>query len=164
MIRPPEPISAAHDLTQFDCGNQDLNDWLRQRALASEGRSARTFVLCEGRRVAGYYSLATGSIERDGLPGAKLRRNLPEAIPIIVLGRLAVDLSCRGRGFGAGLLKEAILKTIMASEIAGVRALVVHAIDDTAAAFYRKYGFRPSSLNERTLLLPIETAKAALTS
>jgi len=163
MIRAPESISAAHDLSAFDCGNPDLSDWLRQRALASEGRSARTTVLCDGKGVIGYYSLATGSVERDSLPSAKLRRNLPDAIPIIVLGRLAIDVGCRGRGFGAGLLKEAILKAIMAAEIAGMRALVAHAIDGAAAAFYRKYGFRTSPLDERTLLLPIETAKAALT-
>ena len=162
MIRPPEPISPTHDLSAFDCGNQDLNAWLRQRALPSEGRSARTTVLCEGQRVIAYYALSTGSIERDSLASAKLRKNVPEAIPIIVLGRLAVDVDYHGRGSGAGLLKEAILKTIMASEIAGVRALAVHAIDEADAAFYRKYGFRSSPLNDLTLLLPIETAKAAL--
>lgn len=161
-IRPPEPISPAHDLSAFDCGNQDLNNWLKQRALACEGRSARTTVLCEGQRVTGYYCLATGSIERESLSSAKLRKNLPDPIPIVVLGRLAVATNYKGRGFGKGLLRDAILKTITASEIAGVRALVVHAIDDAAANFYQKYGFIPSPLNMRTFLLPIETAKAAL--
>jgi len=161
-MRPPEPISPAHDLSAFDCGNEDLNDWLRQRALACEGRSARTTVLCERRRVIGYYCLATGSIERESLSSAKLRKNLPDPIPIVVLGRLAVAKSHQDRGLGRALLKDAILKTITASEIAGVRALVVHAIDDAAARFYRKYGFVPSSLNPRAFLLPIETAKAAL--
>jgi GNAT superfamily N-acetyltransferase len=161
-LRPPEPISAAHDLTSFDCGNEDLNDWLKRRALASEGRSARTSVLCDGQRVAGYYCLATGSIERESLSSAKLRKNLPNPIPILVLGRLAIALDYQGRGLGKALLKDAILKTIAASEIAGVRALVVHAIDDAATRFYQKHGFIPSPLNDRALLLPIETAIAAL--
>ena len=161
-IRPPEPISPAHDLAAFDCGNEDLNDWLKRRALASEGRSARTNVLCDGQRVAGFYCLATGAVERESLASAKLRKNLPDPIPILVLGRLAIALDYQGRGLGKSLLKDAILKTITASEIAGVRALVVHAIDDAAARFYRKYGFVPSPLNPRALLLPIETAKAAL--
>lgn len=161
-IRPPEPLSSAHDLAAFDCGNDDLNDWLKRRALASEGRSARTTVLCDGQRVAGYYCLATGAIERESLASAKLRKNLPDPIPILVLGRLAIALDYQGRGLGKALLKDAILKTITASEIAGLRALAVHAIDDAAARFYKKSGFVPSPLNPRTLLLPIETARAAL--
>lgn len=152
----------AHDLSPFDCGNEDLNDRLKRRALASEGRSARTSVLCDGQRVAGYYCLATGSIERESLSSAKLRKNLPDPIPILVLGRLAVALDYQGRGLGKALLKDAILKTIAASEIAGMRALVVHAIDDAAARFYQRHGFIPSPLNPRAFLLPIETAKAAL--
>lgn len=158
----PEPISAAHDLAAFDCGNPDLNDWLKHRALASEGRSARTIVLSDGTRVIAYYCLATGAIEREGLPSAKLRRNQPDQIPIMMLGRLAVDRSHAGRGFGSALLKDAILKSIEVSKIAGVRALVVHAIDDAAARFYQRYGFIPSPLGPRSLLLPIETAIAAL--
>lgn len=161
-LRAPEPISAAHNLTSFDCGNEDLNDWLKRRALASEGRSARTTVLCDGQRVAGYYCLATGSIERESLSSAKLRKNLPDPIPILVLGRLAIALGYQGRGLGKALLKDAILKTIAASEIAGVRALVVHAINDAAARFYQKHGFIPSPLNTRAFLLSIETAIAAL--
>jgi GNAT superfamily N-acetyltransferase len=161
-LHPPEPLSPTHDLSDFDCGNEDLNNWLKRRALASEGRSARTTVLCDGRRVAGYYCLATGAIERESLSSARLRKNLPDPIPILVLGRLAIARDYQGRGLGRALLKDAILKTITASGIAGVRALAVHAIDDTAAQFYRNYGFASSPLNPRTLLLPIETAKAAL--
>ena len=161
-LRPPEPITATHNLASFDCGNEDLNDWLKRRALPSEGRSARTSVLCNEQRVAGYYCLATGSIERESLSSAKLRKNLPDPIPILVLGRLAISLDYQGRGLGKALLKDAILKTIAASEIAGVRALVVHAIDDAAARFYQRYGFIASPLNPRALVLPIETAKAAL--
>lgn len=119
-------------------------------------------MLCDGQRVAGYYCLATGSIERESLSSARLRKNLPDPIPILVLGRLAIARDYQGRGLGKALLKDAILKTVTASEIAGVRALVVHAIDDAAARFYQKHGFVPSPLNLRVFLLPIETAKAAL--
>jgi ribosomal protein S18 acetylase RimI-like enzyme len=161
-LQPPEPIADKHDLARFDCGNEDLNDWLKRRALTSEGRSARTNVLCDGQRVVGYYCLATGSIERESLSSAKLRKNLPDPIPILVLGRLAIAVDYQGRGLGKALLKDAIVKSIAASEIAGIRALVVHAIDEAAARFYQRYGFAASPLNPRALLLPIETAKAAL--
>lgn len=161
-LRAPEALTSAHDLTDFDCGYPDLNDWLQQRALTSEGVSARTIVLCVGQTVVGYYCLATGSVERAHLHNAKLRRNQPDPIPIIVMGRLAVDNRYKGRGFGPGLLKDAILRTLKASEIAGVRALVVHAIDQEAAKFYLKYKFLPSPLNDLTFVLPLETARAAL--
>src|SRR4030095_1753682 len=105
-------ISAAHDLASFDCGNEDLNDWLKRRAPAGEGASARTGVLCGGHRLAGYYCLATGSIERENLSSAKLRKNLPDPIPILVLGRLAIALDYQGRGLGKALLKDAVLKTV----------------------------------------------------
>jgi GNAT superfamily N-acetyltransferase len=161
-LRPPEAISHIHDVTVFDCGKPDLNLWLQQRAHLAEGKSARTMVICEDVHVIGYYCLATGAIERESLPSAKLRRNLPDPIPVVVLGRLAIDRRHQGRGLGSALVKDAILKTIAASEIAGVRALLVHATDDQAAAFYRRYGFIASPTGPRTLLLPIETAKAAL--
>lgn len=158
----PEAITANHDLSVFDCGNADLNRWLVNRALASEGKSARTVVVAVGNAVVAYYCISAGAVERNAFASAKQRRNQPDPIPVLVLGRLAVDKGYAGRGFGKGLLKDAILRTLTASEIAGVRALVVHAIDDEAAKFYKKFGFVASPLNSRTYLLPIETAKAAL--
>jgi len=130
--------------------------------MANDGYSARTFVVAVGPRVIGYYCLATGAVMRKDLPSAKLRQNLPEQVPVVVIGRLAVDKRFQSRGFGAGLLRDAILRVISAAEEIGVRAVIVHAIDDPARDFYLKYGFLQSEWNDRTLFLPIETAKEAL--
>ena len=127
-----------------------------------EGFTARTYVVTDGNRVVGYYCLVGGSIERAALP-KKTQRNTPDSIPIAVIGRLAVDLKYQKTGIGGGLLKDAILRVFGVAEVIGIRAVVVHAIDDNAAAFYKKYGFIDSHLNVRTLVLPLEVAKAALT-
>ena len=161
-FRPPQPISAQDETGEFDCGHADLDAWLRQTALASEGRSARTYVVTAGLRVVAYSCLAAGAVIRSSLPRAKLRQNMPDQVPIIVLGRLAVDRRYQGLGLGKGLLKDAIRRTVSAAELVGVRAIVVHAIDDAAAEFYKRYGFTASPLDEKTLLLPVETAVAAL--
>lgn len=161
-LRPPGPLSEDHDVATFACDNEDLNGWLRRRALAAESRTARTYVVCSENRVVGYYCLAAGAVLRTELPTARSRRNTPLRVPVIVIGRLAVDRRFKGRGVGAGLLRDAILRSIEASRAIGVRAILVHAIDDDAASFYRRYGFRPSPLADRTLVLPIETAVKAL--
>lgn len=119
-------------------------------------------MVCAGSRVVGYYCLAAGSVIRTDLPSAKLRRNTPPQVPVIVIGRLAVDKQFQRRRIGAGMLKDAITRALKASRTIGVRAILVHAVDDAAAAFYRSYDFLPSPTDARTLLLPIETAAAAL--
>jgi len=159
--RAPESLSADHDLSQFDCGQKDLNDWLVRRARQSEGRTARTYVVAAGQRVIGYYCLSTGGVYRNTLP-KKLQRNSPDEIPIMVLGRLAVISTLHRNGYGAGLLKDAIQRTLTVAELVGARALVVHAIDDSAALFYQNFGFVPSPLTEHTFVLPLETAREAL--
>jgi GNAT superfamily N-acetyltransferase len=158
----PESLSDAHDLTAFDCGTPELNKWLRTRAAIADGKTSRTYVITHDTRVVAYYCLSAGSILREDLPSSKLRRNTPEHVPVIIIGRLAVDRSCQGQGYGKGLLKDAILRSLAAAAGIGVRAILVHAIDDAAAAYYRSHGFLPTSLNARTLVLPIETATAAL--
>ena len=159
--KPPVPLDSTHDLSRFDCGKQPLNDWLKERALQSEGRSARCFVVCDGKQVTGYYCLSAGAVERDKLAG-KFRRNMPSAVPVIVLGRLAIDKSCQGRGIGRALLKDALLRVLAASKDVGARALLVHAIDDEIVPFYRAYGFLPLAHDMRTLFLPLETIAAGL--
>jgi GNAT superfamily N-acetyltransferase len=161
-LRPPEPLSASHDLAGFDCGMEELNLWLVANAAASEGLTARTYVVAAGSRVAAYYCLATGAVVRGALPSAKLRRNTPNEIPVVVIGRLAVDKRFQNRGLGPALLRDAILRALSASELVGMRAILVHAIDDAAVGFYKKFGFLASPLNPRTLVLPIETARRAL--
>lgn len=151
-----------HEIHNFDCGKPPLNDWLRNLARRSEGYSARTYVVCEGRNVVGYYCISAGSIERAALPSKIKKHGLPNPIPVAIIGRLARDLSYRGRGLGVDLLADAVKRIACASEIIGVRAIIVHALDDDVVVFYQGNGFLPSALGERTFCLPVETVRAAL--
>jgi GNAT superfamily N-acetyltransferase len=160
-LTPPHPIGADGDLSQFDCGEEALNDWLRRYALKSEGVSARSYVVKHQGVVVGYYCLATGAVARSDVPG-KMRHGLPDLIPVMVLGRLATDKTYQGRGIGSFLLKDALLRTLQVSAQVGIRALLVHAIDDRAAAFYAGVGFKALPAGSRTLLLPIESLGKAL--
>jgi GNAT superfamily N-acetyltransferase len=160
-LSPPGPLSAADDVGAFDCGNDLLNDWLRDQALRSEGRSARAYVVKDGARVAGYYSLATGGVARESV-ARKIRQGLPRLVPVMVLGRLAVDLMYQGRGIGRGLLKDALLRTLQVSREVGVRALLVHAIGGEAKKFYAAHRFIEFPAGTRTLFLPIETIARGL--
>lgn len=163
---PPEPLGARHDLTAFDNGKHaSLDEWLRERAGASEGLSARTYVACDGEtpeRVVGYYAIATAVEQRAALPSAKLRRGMPDQVPLLLIGRLAVDKNFQGIGLGSSLLVDALRRCHAASEIAGARGVVAHAIDDAAVQFYEKHGFVRSPLGERVMLIAIETISAIL--
>jgi GNAT superfamily N-acetyltransferase len=155
MITAPVPIDSTHCLGNFDCGVPVLNEWLKRRALPNEVSGAsRTFVVCTDRRVIGFYALATGSVRRIEAPG-RIRRNMPEPIPVMVLGRLAVDLRQQGKGVGAGLLKDAILRTITVAKQAGIRALVAHALSEEVRDFYLRHGFLESPLSPMTLMLSV---------
>jgi len=157
----PEPLSADDDVGAFDCSNALLSDWLREQAVRSEGRSARTYVVKDGSRVVGYYSLATGGVARESVP-RKIRHGLPRLVPVMVLGRLAVDLRYQQLGMGRGLLKDALLRTLQVSRQVGVRALLVHGIDEEAKTFYAAHGFIEFPAGTRTLFLPAETIAKAL--
>ena len=154
VLGAPAPLAADHDTTAFACRHASLTAWLQKRALANAACGAsRTYVVCdEHRRVVGYYALAAGSIAAEAAPG-RLRRNMPDPLPVIVLGRLAVHDGWSGRGIGSGLLKDAVLRSMQAAELVGVRALLCHAIDEEARAFYLKRGFAESPLEARTLLV-----------
>ena len=160
----PVPLSPRHDVTAFNSGREELDVWLKTRSLDSEGTTARTYVACESENtVVGYYCLSTGSVERGALPSKiKRRQGLPSQIPVLILGRLARDLNYQGRGLGAGLLQDALQRVLAASQIVGIRALLVHALDDEAASFWRHYGFIESPIGSRTFFLPIETIADAL--
>jgi len=150
----PQPISPAHDLTGFDCGVQVLNDWLRERALKNESRFSRTYVTCEGARVAGYYCIAAGAVQREAAPG-KLRRNAPESVPVAVIGRLAVDRGYGGQGLGASLLADALRRIAGAAESIGIAAVLVQAKDEAARAFYLAQAeWLEFPAGSRTLWLP----------
>jgi GNAT superfamily N-acetyltransferase len=159
QIGPPERLSAEHDVSKFDCGESVLDDWLRRRGLQNEASGAsRTYVVCIGKRVVGYYTLAAGAIAHTHAPG-RIKRNMPDPVPVMILGRLAVDKTCHGRGVGTGLLRDAVVRTLQASEIAGIRAILVHAISDAAKRFYEKYGFIASPVDSMTVM--ITTGEAA---
>lgn len=160
-IAPPAAISPDHELSAFRCGNDALDDWLRYRALKSEGRSARTYVVARGGEVIGYYCLSTGAARRADVP-SKLARNMPDTVPLILIGRLAIDAKHHGKGLGAALLRDALRRSVQLAEIAGARAVIVHAIDESALAFYVKYGFTEFPTGTRAMFLPIETIVKAL--
>jgi GNAT superfamily N-acetyltransferase len=157
----PIPIAAAHDVTRFACGRVELDDFLRHRALKAEGKTARTYVVCQGDIVVGYYAIAMGAVQRQQAPG-KLRRNAPEQVPVAILARMAVDTTLKGHGLGRALVKDALQRIAQASTIIGARAALVHAIDEEVAPFYRKYGFLEYPADSRTLFLPIETLAGAM--
>ena len=157
-LKAPELIQDEHDASSFDSGKPILDDWLRRKAYKADGWSARTFVVCDGREVVGYYCLNTGGIFRGELPTAKLRRNLPQSVPVVLIGRLAVDQQYRGRGIGSGLLGDAVRRALTVHREIGFRAILVHALDDGAVAFYAKYDFVPCAVDPRTMILPIESA------
>src|SRR5215469_4854945 len=146
-ISAPQKISPEHDLSNFNCGEPALDDWLRRRALSNEETGAsRTYVVCIENRVVGYYALAVGAVTHAEAPG-RIRRNMPDPVPVMVLGRLAVDETAQGRDIGRGLLRDAILRTLQAAEIAGIRAVLVHAISERAQQFYLRAGFIPSPVS-----------------
>ena len=157
----PVPLTADHDLSEFDCGEPSLNDWLRHRALKNESRFSRTYVVCEGRRVVAYFCIAAGAVERGAAPG-KVRRNAPDTIPVSVIGRLAVDRAHAGKGLGADILSDALRRIAVASQSIGIGAVLVHAKDDAARRFnLRCAEFIEYPEDSRTLFLPIETVVAA---
>ena len=152
-----EKLSPAHLIANFCSGEPVLDDWLKRRARQNEETGAtRTFVLCSGadKRVMGYYSLSTGAIQREAVPGA-FRRKMPEPIPILLIARFAVDVDYQKQRWGGKLLREAVMRTMLISQVIGVRGLVVHALSDNAKAFYQRFGFVESPLQPHTLVLPI---------
>ena len=159
----PVPITAAHRCDAFASGKQPLDAWLRAHALDNEGKASRTYVVTPagGDAVVAYYTLAAGSVALRDIP-RKYRHDMPNPVPVMVLGRLALDRRHHGRGIGAGLLREAMRRTLSVARQAGVRMLVLHALDDGAAAFYARYGFKPFPADPRTMMLPIETIAASL--
>jgi GNAT superfamily N-acetyltransferase len=158
IIGAPEKLSAEPDLTAFDSGEAVPDEWLRGRAFDNEAKGAsRTYVVCLRKRVVGFYALAVGAITHEKASG-RVKRNMPDPVPVMLLGQLAVDQAFQGRGIGAGLLRDAILRTVQAAHIAGIRAILVHAISETAKRFYEAQGFITSPVDPLMLMITVAEA------
>lgn len=153
----PQPLVAAHSLNEFECGQSALDDWLKRRALANHlGGGSRTLVVADAAgRVYGYYALAAGAVSHQ-LATSSVRRNMPDPVPVMVLARLAVDHRAQGIKLGAALLQDAVNRTVAVSQNAGIRALLVHALNEQAKQFYQHYGIQPSQLHPMTLMLRLK--------
>ena len=162
VFSPPEPLAADHRIDAFACGEAVLDDWLRRRARANRASGAsRTYVVCEGKRVVGYYALASGAIAQAGVPG-RFRRNMPDPIPMVVLGRLAVDRSWQGRGLGRAMFRDAARRVSHAADTIGIRGIVVHAVSEEARMFYVALGFDPCPAEAMTLVVTLNDLRATL--
>jgi GNAT superfamily N-acetyltransferase len=163
MVSAPEPLGPRHQTDGFASGVQVLDDWLKRRALPNQASGAsRTFVTCEQRTVVGYYALASSAIAVTQAVG-RFRRNMPEPIPVVVLARLAIHASYQGKGIGSGLFQDAARRVINAADAIGIRGMLVHAISDDAAVFYRRLGFDPSPLDPMTLMVTLADLRASVT-
>lgn len=157
----PQPLTTAHRLDEFSCGEPVLDDWLRRRAMSNQARGAsRTFVVTDADgHIYGYYAMAAGAVSQQMATGG-VRRNMPEPIPVMVLARLAVDHRAHGIKLGGALLQDAVNRALVVSQNTGVRALLVHSLDDRAKSFYEHYGFEASPSDPMTLMLRLSSAKA----
>ncbi len=160
-----EPLRSDHELEDFDCGSDDLNRFLKRHALINQkAETARTYVACRGCRVVGYYSLAVGSVIHAEASKRVTKGLARHPVPVMLLARLAIDYPEHGQGIGAGLLKNALLRTVQAADLAGIGALLVHAKDEAAAAFYRHFNFDPSPTDPLHLFLLMKDVRRILGS
>lgn len=158
----PEPLAEHHSTDAFASGEPSLDAWLQRRALANQASGAtRTFVACHDRIVIAYYALASGAVTIGSVPG-KFRRNMPDPVPVVVLARLAVDLTHQGRGIGRALFRDAGQRVAHAAEAIGIRGIVVHAISAAARDFYLQLGFEPCPLDPMTLAVTLKDLQSAM--
>jgi GNAT superfamily N-acetyltransferase len=161
MLSAPEPLDAEHAIADFDSGVASLDAWLQRRAAANQvSRASRTFVVCEDRRVVGYYALASSAVATAAAPGP-FRRNIPDPVPVVVLGRVAIARSHHGQGLGRALFQDAARRVIHAGETIGIRGMVVHALSEEAKAFYLRLGLDESPLEPMTLMVTVANLRAA---
>lgn len=161
-VSAPELLTAGHRISDFHSGVPSLDEWLRRRALLNQASGAsRTFVACDDAAVAGYYALASGAVTMAAATG-RLRRNMPEPVPVVVLGRLAVDRAHQRQGLGRALFRDAALRSVQAADVIGIRGLLVHAVSEEAKAFYVGLGLEASPLDAMTLMATLADLRAAL--
>ena len=156
----PVPLQAVHRLDTFDCGKPALNEWLTRHARQAQGSgSAKTFIAADHDQVGGYFSLTVGQIDTIDAP-ERIRKGMGQyPVPVVILARLAVSLQYQGCGIGIGLLQDAIRRTLLIAEQAGIRAMLTHPIDDEAARFYKRFGFESSPLQQDQLLLLLKDTR-----
>jgi predicted N-acetyltransferase YhbS len=158
----PGPLADHHELTEFSSGVPSLDEWLQRRAHTNQASGAsRSFVVTEGQRVVAYYALASGGIVPADAPG-RFRRNMPDPIPVAVLGRLAIDQAWQGRGLGRALFRDCAFRVAHAADTLGIRGIVVHAISAQAKAFYQAIGFDPSPTADMTLMVTLADLRRLL--
>jgi GNAT superfamily N-acetyltransferase len=158
----PTPLTDHHQLGTFSSGVASLDDWLKRRAHANQASGAsRTFVICQDLRVVGYYALASGGVKLPEAP-SRFRRNMPDPIPVAVLGRLAIDQAHQGGGLGRALVRDAGLRLLQAAEVLGIRGILVHAISEEAKAFYLALGFEPSPIEPMALMVTLADVARSL--
>jgi len=151
----PMPLTEQHVTDGFSCGVDSLDLWLKRRSLKNQIQGAsRTYVVCDETRVVAYYALASGAVTTTNAT-SQFRRNMPDPIPVVVLGRFAVDRTLHGKGFGRSLVRDAGLRVIQAADAIGIRGMTVHALSDEAKAFYEKVGFDPSPLDSHLLMITL---------
>ena len=156
-LHAPQPLTADHQLNTFNCGETSLDEWLKRRALLNQSNGAsRTFVVVdESQLVMGYYALAAGAVHHQDATRS-IRQNMPDPIPVMVLARLAVDIRTQGMQLGAGLLRDAVDRSLAVAKNTGVRALLVHALNERAKQFYLYFGFQASPVHPLTLMLRLK--------
>jgi GNAT superfamily N-acetyltransferase len=161
-VIPPEPITASHRIDDFDSGEASLDAWLRQRALRNQASGAsRCFVIGDGGIVVGNYTLTAGSISHAAAPKA-MRRNMPDPLPVLLLGRLAIDRRHQNQGLGQALLRDALLRAVSVAQDTGVFAILLHALSEPARRFYLSRGFVESPLQPMTLMMTLQTVRTIL--
>lgn len=162
-LRTPAALAREHEIAGFDCARESLNTWLvRHARQAQAAGSAKTFVAADDNAVVGYYSLNVGQVSALDAPARIRKGKGAYPIPAVFLARLAVARQHQGRGIATGLLQDAMRRALMISEQAGVRALLTHPLDETAAAFYRRFGFIDSPPQEAQLLLLLKDVRAVI--
>jgi GNAT superfamily N-acetyltransferase len=160
---PVRKLAATDQVDAFDCGQTALNQFLQRYALVNQkANSAQTYVSCHGDEVVGFYSLAVGSVAPEAAPSRVMKGLARHPVPVMVLARLAVDNQHQGKGLGKALLKDALLRTAQAADIAGIRCLLVHAKDDEARRWYESWEFEPSSTDPYHLFLLLKDIKSML--
>lgn len=161
----PEPLNSEHDVSAFDCGVQPLNDFLRRFALSSQqGGASRTYVIARKNQVKGFYSLCPASVEPSQAPERVTKGQAKHPVPVVLLARLAIDISEQGRGIGRHLLLDAFRRALVGAEVIGGRALLIHAKDESARAFYLRFNAEPSPTDPLHLFILMKDLRKALGS